>query len=436
MKSLQASEDAYLLPHDGRPELFKVYKRRWVVLLCFCLCNAANALVWITFSPISDQVEAKFNISSTWVNMLSLVFMIVFVPITFPSAWLLDHLGLWFGVMVGAVFTMVGAWVRVFGEWNFWPVFGGQVLAAIGQPFILNAVPLLAANYFPPSQRTIVTAIASIANPIGVGIGFVLPPLLTDEPDDIPFMLMIQAIIASACSVFVLFCPSKPPLPPSAGTAREELAFLPSVKAVVLNHNFWILCVEFGCGLGAFNTLATVINQLYEPYGYTNTESGILGLLVVVCGIIGSGIEGGLVDYTHRYKLFIWATLLCATGSLVGMTLLLERGYFVWQCLVSAGLGFFMTPILPLTLELAVEITYPVGEATVTGMLMVSGQLVGIGLIFLFNWMIDNHYYHESGWVATGLTGFSCAVMLLFTGRLKRREHEAAENARGDAINA
>jgi len=76
----------------------QVYKRRWVVLLCFCLCNAANALVWITFSPISDQVEAKFNISSTWVNMLSLVFMIVFVPITFPSAWLLDHLGLWFGV--------------------------------------------------------------------------------------------------------------------------------------------------------------------------------------------------------------------------------------------------------------------------------------------------------------------------------------------------
>jgi hypothetical protein len=76
-------------------------------------------------------------------------------------------------VMVGSVFTVVGAWVRVFGEWNFWPVFGGQVhsvlaccdanfcrlthmssvgvqvLAAVGQPFILNAVPLLAANYFP-----------------------------------------------------------------------------------------------------------------------------------------------------------------------------------------------------------------------------------------------------------------------------------------------
>jgi hypothetical protein len=47
----------------------QVYKRRWAVLLCFCLCNAANALVWITFSPISDQVEAKYDISSTWVRV-------------------------------------------------------------------------------------------------------------------------------------------------------------------------------------------------------------------------------------------------------------------------------------------------------------------------------------------------------------------------------
>jgi len=33
------------------------------------------------------------------VNMLSLVFMIAYVPIAFPSAWLLDTAGLWFGVL-------------------------------------------------------------------------------------------------------------------------------------------------------------------------------------------------------------------------------------------------------------------------------------------------------------------------------------------------
>lgn len=81
---------------------------------------------------------------------------------------------------------------------------------------------------------------------------------------------------------------------------------------------------------------------------------------------------------------------------------------------------------------------------------MVSGQAVGIGLIFLFDWMIDNDYNHSAGWVATGLTGYglptipqegkppwlsdlvcrlSCVVMLLFTGKLKRLEFERAEQA-------
>lgn len=39
-------------------------------------------------------------------------------------------------------------------------------------------------------------------------------------------------------------------------------------------------------------------------------------------------------------------------------------------------------------------------------MLMVWGQLVGIGLIFLFDWMVNNDYNHPAGWVATGLTGY------------------------------
>ena len=42
---------------------------------------------------------------------------------------------------------------------------------------------------------------ASVANPIGVGIGFLLPPSLVSEPSDIPFMLIIEAALISAISL-------------------------------------------------------------------------------------------------------------------------------------------------------------------------------------------------------------------------------------------
>jgi len=276
------------------------------------------------------------------------------------------------------------------------------------------------------SQRTLACAIATVSNPIGVGIGFVLPPLLTDNPADIPIVLMVEACIVSLCSVPILFCPSKPPHPPAPGSRGEnsKMPFSQTVRELLVNYNFWLLFVEFGLGLGAFNTLATIINQLTTPFGYDDTQSGILGFLVVFCGIIGAGVESALVDYTRRYKLFIFCTLLCSTGSLVGLTLLLERVSFIFLCFCCAALGFFMTPILPLTLELAVEVTYPVGEAMVTGLLMVSGQVVAIALVLLFDWLINQKQYHTTGWIATGLTGFSCAVMILFTGKLKRQEHE------------
>ena len=52
-------------------------------------------------------------------------------------------------MVIGTFATVIGAWIRVLGQWSFWPVLIGQVIAAMGQPFILNAPPKLAGNWFP-----------------------------------------------------------------------------------------------------------------------------------------------------------------------------------------------------------------------------------------------------------------------------------------------
>eukprot|EP00005_Dracoamoeba_jomungandri_P003517 CAMPEP_0174258512 /NCGR_PEP_ID=MMETSP0439-20130205/7488_1 /TAXON_ID=0 /ORGANISM="Stereomyxa ramosa, Strain Chinc5" /LENGTH=437 /DNA_ID=CAMNT_0015342045 /DNA_START=49 /DNA_END=1362 /DNA_ORIENTATION=- len=426
------SDEAVLL-HGG----YKSYKIRWFHLLLFILLTVANAITWITFSPISDKVQDFYDLDSNiYVNLLSISFMIVYIPLTFPASWAIDQIGLRFGLLTGAFFTFIGAWVRVCGEWSFYPIYVGQILAAIGQPFILNAPPSLALSWFPENQRTVATTIASVANPVGVGIGFLLPPAFVTWPNDIPFMLFIQACIVSALVVpFVLFFRSEPKTPPSAGASRdynaETDAFWPSLKLIASNWNFYFLFLVTGFGLGSFNTLATVINELIEPYGYSNTESGVLGALVIVLGLVGSAILGVFVDFTHWYKWTIFASLVGATGSAVMMTLFLRKHFFYELCVAAACLGATATPVLPLSLELGVETTYPAGEASVTGLLVTSGQIVGIAESFLLGWLAENDNGFIAGWIVVGCMSVAAVCMFIFRGKLRRMEFEKKQEEEG-----
>eukprot|EP01114_Cavostelium_apophysatum_P015978 TRINITY_DN4470_c0_g1_i2.p1 TRINITY_DN4470_c0_g1~~TRINITY_DN4470_c0_g1_i2.p1 ORF type:complete len:481 (+),score=61.94 TRINITY_DN4470_c0_g1_i2:51-1493(+) len=411
--------------HPEQPK-FQVTWKRWVQLGAFSFISICNAITWITFSPISDEVKDYWNVSITWVNMLSLVFMIAYVPFVFVASYALDHRGLRFGLLIGAFLTALGTWIRCVGKWNFYATFVGQTLCAIGQPFILNAPPKLAQNWFPDNQRTIATTISSVANPIGVGLGFLLPPLIVTEPSDIPVMLVAEAGLATA---ILLICSAllkdKPEFPPSlsATTTREE-NYGKSMKLLFTDKNFWVLLLEFGLGLGAFNTIATVVNQLVIPFHYSNDDSGNLGALFILCGLVGCGAAGPLVDKFRRYKLTLLICYFLAIGAGTMFALTLKPDNFALIAVACSLIGLVMTPVLPISLELACEISYPIGEATPSGFMMVSGQIVGIVATLVLDHLIQNKMEVISIWIITGLFGASFLIMFLFTGKLKRLDDE------------
>ena len=67
-------------PLIERGTAMKVYPWRWVILAVFCACNFTNAALWICYAPISSQSAEFFDVSNSAVNMLSLVFMILYFP--------------------------------------------------------------------------------------------------------------------------------------------------------------------------------------------------------------------------------------------------------------------------------------------------------------------------------------------------------------------
>lgn len=61
-------------------------------------------------------------------------------------------------------------------------VFLGQTLVAVFQPAILNSPGKIAANWFKPSSRTLVTTICCVSNTIGILVGFAFHlPFVNEE---------------------------------------------------------------------------------------------------------------------------------------------------------------------------------------------------------------------------------------------------------------
>ncbi|KAL4450799.1 hypothetical protein ABPG74_011641 [Tetrahymena malaccensis] len=368
---------------------FKDYPYRWFIVFLFCLPNMMNGIGWITFSPISTQVEQAYDQSQFVITMTSMSYMFFYVLITFPSNFLLSK-SLKYGIWLGSILTILGGWVRIFINNSFWWAIFGQILGAIGQPFILNAPSKIAAVWFKPKERPIATAILALINTIGVGIGFLFPSFFVDDSysnqtrDQVYQLMLWQAVTMTIAIVpCVIFFREKPPTPPSHAAEAEKMSFKESFVVIFQNKDFIKLFFAFGCVLGNFNSIATLINFYLEQFGFSSDETSYFGAMFIVSGLIGSGILSVIVERTSAYKKVMTITCLISIftyGLQMGM-LVLEN---FWLLMIAIFLmGFFTTPLIPISMDFACEITFPISEPFSSGLVLASGQLFGSILVRL-----------------------------------------------------
>jgi cyanate permease len=137
--------------------------------------------------------------------------------------------------------------------------------------------------------------------------------------------------------------------------------------------------VIFFIGLGVFNAVTTWIEDILRPRGFSATQAGITGGLMIIGGVIGALIIPILSDRYKRRIPFIIIALIGATIGLTGITF--ATSY--WMLLMSGMiLGFFLLSSGPIGFQYGAEITYPASEGTSNGMLLMMGQVSGIAFIF------------------------------------------------------
>jgi cyanate permease len=179
-----------------------------------------------------------------------------------------------------------------------------------------------------------------------------------------------------ACgALFVIFAKEKPATPPCLPGQQERSLALDGLKQMLVSRQFQRLMVIFFVGLGSFNAIATWIENILRPRGFDITQAGLIGGVMVICGIVGAVVIPLLSDRKMKRTPFIVGAMILSLPGLIGLTFL---GNYA-LCLVAAGIyGFFLLGLGPLGFQYGAEMTRPAPEATSNGLLMMVGQISGI----------------------------------------------------------
>ncbi|KAG7203314.1 hypothetical protein KM043_010403 [Ampulex compressa] len=382
----------------------KIYKKRWLILMIFVLYSAGNSVQWIQYSIISNIVVRYYNVSSFFVDMTSMIYMITYIPFIFPASYLLDKFGLRNAAILGAVGTALGSWIKVFSVApdRFWVTFIGQTLVALSQTFILSVPARLAAVWFGPDQVSSACSIGVFGNQLGIAIGFLFPPMLVPNSDDLNVVgrgLQIMFYIVTAFTsvvlvLILLFFKAEPPMPPSPAQAVQREAestpnFFQSIKKLLTNFGYVLLLLSYGINVGIFYALSTLLNQIIVGYfpGHEK-DAGRIGLTIVCAGMLGSVVCGIVLDKTHKFKETTLGVYMISFLGMIIFTFTLNADGIYVIYITSAILGFFMTGYLPVGFEFAAELTYPEPEGTAAGLLNAVVQIFGIVFTSIYGYLL------------------------------------------------
>ena len=350
---------------------YRLYGYRWVVLAVFMLVNLTIQVLWISYAPVTGPAAEFYGVSDLQIGLLAMVFMIAFIPLSIPASWVIDTYGFRVAVGIGVALMGVFGLLRGFAGDNYGLVLGATIGIAVAQPFLLNAWTTVPAKWFPTDGRATAVGLVTLANLIGTALGLVLTPVLI-ESMSLPTVQLIYGAVAAASSVlFLVLAREKPPTPPGEpGSETRALAFDGLRHALKVKPFLLMLAVAL-ITLGIFNGINTWIENIIRPRGFTPTDAGALGAVMILGGLIGAVVIPALSDRQHRRQRYLMIAVVGAIPGLLGLTFATAPPLLFGSALV---LGFFLVSAFPVGMQYAAEITHPTPEATSNGLIQLFGQ--------------------------------------------------------------
>jgi MFS family permease len=348
------------------------------------LISLVVQIQWLTLAPIRSAAMVYYGVSGRQIDFLSLSYMFIFLALCIPASYIIDTYGIRKGLGIGGAIAGVSGLVKGLAGGNFTVVLVCQIGLAVSQPFILNAVTALTVRWFPLKERGMAAGFAALAQYLGILLVMIVTPLLITAVYDgnvliaatgIDRMLLIYGIatFAAACAT-IIFMRERPPTPPASETVKRH-KFSDGIKHIMKQKNMVVLIILFFIGLGIFNAISTMIDSICNAKGFTVDQSGLVGGMMLIGGVIGAVILPILSDKFRKRKIFL---IICIAGMVPGVVGLNFSGGYTAALIFSFALGFFVMSAGPIGFQYAAEVSFPAPESTSQGLILLAGQISGI----------------------------------------------------------
>ena len=349
----------------------RLYTYRWVVLAAFMAVNLTIQTLWISYAPVSSKAQEYYGVSAGAIGALAITFMLAYLPVSFVASQVLTHRGFRFAAGLGALLAGVSGVVRGLVGPHYTLVLLATIGAAIAQPFLLNAWTTISTQWFPRSQRATAVSLITLANLFGVAVGMAVTPTLVETMSISSVQLVYGVAALVAGLVFVAVARDRPPTPPDASAIVTPTPELVGVRQALAVRPFVVFLGLAFVAMGVFNGLSTWVEEIVAPRGFSSTDAGNLGALLLLGGIIGALVMSALSDWRRRRVPFLAVSLGLASPALLWVAFADSR---VGLAAAAFLLGFFLTSALPVGMQYSAEITYPTPEGTSNGLIQLAGQ--------------------------------------------------------------
>jgi MFS family permease len=283
----------------------------------------------------------------------------------------IDTYGYRLAVGIGAVLMGVFGILRGLTGDSYSVVLWSTIGIAVAQPFLLNAWTKVPANWFAVGERATAVGFITLSNLVGTALGMVLTPLLIESLSIPTVQLIYGGLAAFSALLFLIFSREKPPTPPCPPGQEVRALMLDGLRHAFSVRDFWLYLLVSFIGMGIFNGLTTWVENIIRPRGFSPTDAGTLGALLLVGGVLGAVIIPPFSDKQRKRKRFLILGIILAVPGLVGVAFATQA----WLLFASAFvMGFFLVSINPIGMQYAAEITIPTPEGTSNGLIQLFSQ--------------------------------------------------------------